>query len=369
MGMRIQSGKPVTVVHAIGSLDRGGAESVALGLAKSLDKTRFRQIFICTSGQEGTLAHEFRAAGAEVVALPMKPFLGFAWRLCSLLRNTSADVFQSHISVSSGLLLPIARIAGIRNRIARFHSEGDGRTNSRKRWLYRAFMRLSISLFATRVSCVSNRSLEFALGRFSVVALRRAIPLRQVCNGVDLDIFHVAKRADNAVKRQVLHVGRAAPEKNRQILPSILEALRTRGPYEMTLVGPGSTGDLPHLPKDDFTVVGESNDVSSFMSRASVLILPSLREGLPGVILEALASGVPVVASDLPSLRELSNSLKGIRLVDLQSKADVWAEAIDETYLKWHNNRNDLRNDLINSKYSLKCSAEEWTNIWLEFIK
>ena len=366
---KLQGDGPITVVHIIGSLNRGGAETVALALAKAIDAKRFRQIFICVSGEEGSLAPEFRAAGAEVVIMPLQPLLGFSWQLWMLLRKSSADVFQSHISISSGLMLPIARLAGIANRIARFHSEGDGKSNSRKRWFYRALMRFSISLFATRVSCVSNSSLEFALGNFSALARLRAIPCGQVRNGVDLDVFRIRTEPEEAVSRQVLHVGRAAPEKNRKVLPFIFEALQTRGPYEMTLVGPGGSSDLPWVPKEHFTLVGESNDVASYMNNASVLILPSVREGLPGVILEALASGIPVVASDLPSLRELAGNLEGISLVSLQSGADVWAEAIDQMYSAWNGNGSIIRNKLMESKYSLESSAKEWAGIWSEYVK
>ncbi|HYN95246.1 MAG TPA: glycosyltransferase family 4 protein, partial [Pilimelia sp.] len=69
-------------------------------------------------------------------------------------------------------------------------------------------------------------------------------------------------------------------------------------------------------------------DVAALMRAATVVLLPSDREGLPGVVLEALAVGTPVVATDLPGTRYIAEQLPGITLVPADADPGHWAAAV-----------------------------------------
>jgi glycosyltransferase involved in cell wall biosynthesis len=63
---------------------------------------------------------------------------------------------------------------------------------------------------------------------------------------------------------------------------------------------------------------------------ADLLLFPSLWEGLPGVVIEALLENTPVLASDLPGVREIEDRSKGVTLLSLKQSNQTWAEMMNE---------------------------------------
>jgi glycosyltransferase involved in cell wall biosynthesis len=72
-------------------------------------------------------------------------------------------------------------------------------------------------------------------------------------------------------------------------------------------------------------LLGERDDVPRLVHAADALLLPSLWEGLPGVVLEACAAGLPVLASDLPGVREIASRLRLVRSLSLDASDAEWA--------------------------------------------
>jgi glycosyltransferase involved in cell wall biosynthesis len=130
------------------------------------------------------------------------------------------------------------------------------------------------------------------------------------------------------------------------------------------VVGPGEPDDLGVVPEDRFEVLGDRSDVPALLRASNVLVLPSLREGLPGVILEALSTGVPVVTSDLETLRELAQKLPGITLVSTKASPQRWAEAIVMALAKSETDASALRAAVLASEYTLERSVDDWRRLF-----
>lgn len=353
--------RTVEVVHLIGALDIGGAETVALDLCRSVPAAEFRQTFVCLSGRRGQLAGDFEAAGARVVTASLKD-IGFVVRLRHILKGPpSADVVVAHVSLASAPLLVLARICGVRTRVARFHSQADGRGSQPSRRVYRSVMRLLVALSATHVLGVSESSLAFGLGRFRRLAVARGGEVDVVPNGVDTDTFRPGPEALPETTLVVVHVGRASPEKNRAALVPILRSLRETGPASIRVVGSSSHEDLGP-DSGELTVVGPTRDVPTELRRGHVLVLPSTWEGLPTVVLEALSCDVPVVASDLPGIAEIARGTHGVTLVPASAPPDVWATALRRAASS--NGRGIVRNGLLDSPFTLERSSTTWRHIW-----
>ncbi len=352
------------ILHVLGSLDRGGAETVALDLARRIPSEQVRQAFVCLSGREGELADEFRAAGAEVYALPLRPLVTFGPRFVGLIRDWKPDGVVSHVSVASAPLLLVARFCRVRQRVARMHSQGDGRGAGRARELYRAGMRLLMPYAATHVLGVTRSSLTFGLGRSVARARARGVRVAVLPNGVDGDRFTPPALPPPDEPLVVVHVGRAAPEKNRRALPAILSELEHYGPAEIRLVGARTLEDIDS-GAERLTVVGPTDDVPAELQGAHVSILPSLWEGLPGVVLESLACGTPVVASDLPGVREIAEDCVGVTTVPVEAPAAEWARAV-RTAAVHGPSRTAVRSALLVSRYTVASSVRQWTLLWDE---
>jgi phosphatidylinositol alpha-1,6-mannosyltransferase len=355
------------VAHIIGTLDRGGAETVALDVCRALPASEVHQTFVTLGGREGSLADEFRASGAAVIQCPLAPAPTFAFRLWRQLRALRPDVVVSHVSLVSGFVLLIALLAGVPRRVARMHSEGDGRG---PRPLRRALLRAGIRLFATDVVGVTRAALTFA-GRRSVSARYRVLH-----NGVNLNRLGMSGRATARGRlglpidaTVLVHIGRCSPEKNRPFLLAVHRAAQALAPdLRLLVVGPGGIADLtaadPTVAGDDTVrLLGERRDIGTILAAADMLLLPSLREGLPGVVLEALACGVPVLATELATLREVAGVVEGLTLLPLAAGVFRWAEVAVELCGLAEPQRAVIRQAMRSSPFEFDTTLRGWEQL------
>ncbi|MFC7229683.1 glycosyltransferase family 4 protein [Salinirubellus salinus] len=154
-----------------------------------------------------------------------------------------------------------------------------------------------------------TRSLEEHLPKLVDESKVRIIP-----NGIDTDHFRPSdERADGCGERvELLFVGRLSPVKGVEHLLSALGALQPEDrEFHLTLVGDGEEMDayVEEAERlglgDSVTWTGWVDDVRPYYDLADVLILPSIAEGQPSVLLEAQACGVPVVATEVGGVPNL----------------------------------------------------------------
>ncbi|MGW0433347.1 glycosyltransferase [Micromonospora sp. NPDC003197] len=362
---------PVQVAHVIGSLDRGGAEIVSLDVCRAVPATEVEQTFITLAGREGSLAGEFRANGALIQQCPLRPVTSFPLRLWRFLQSHRPDVVVSHISLASAVVLLAARIAKVPVRIARMHSEGDGRRNTPVRRLRRWLLRHLLRHTATDVLGVTGAALDFAgppAGDARYRVLYNGVNTARVSGWDRSTARRHWKIPEDA--HVMVHIGRPAPAKNRPFLIDVHTAVRELWPDTVLLVvGPGGTDDFtsarPEIVDDPLVLLaGEAEEIASVLAAADVLLLPSRWEGLPGVILEALAAGVPVVATDLPCLRELSAQLRGLTLLPLAEGPLRWADATMCQAQTSSARRQEIRQSLHSSAFLLDRAVRQWRTLW-----
>jgi glycosyltransferase involved in cell wall biosynthesis len=157
---------------------------------------------------------------------------------------------------------------------------------------------------AARVICLTGAMRETVAARFRVPPDRIDV----VPNGVDLETF-APPGPGGRETAEVLFVGRLTAQKN--VMAAVRAVAALPGRVRLRVVGDGELyGDLTRvvsalgLADVDFTGRLDPPRLAEAYRRASVLVMPSTHEGLPLVLLEAMASGTPVVCSDLPELIE-----------------------------------------------------------------
>jgi glycosyltransferase involved in cell wall biosynthesis len=127
------------------------------------------------------------------------------------------------------------------------------------------------------------------------------LPSAIMTRGVDVDLFTPARRTRTDTLLNIGYVGRLSPEKSVRVLADIDRALQADGLADrvrFTIVGNGNEREWleQHMPRATFTGVLRGEELSTAYANMDLLVFPSQTETVGNVVLEALASGVPVIA-------------------------------------------------------------------------
>jgi glycosyltransferase involved in cell wall biosynthesis len=332
--------KTTRILHVISNLDIGGAEKRLLDITRQVDQNRVKLHFCTFSKRPGKLCPEFQAAGATLHLLPLDVY--FSFRFKRLLRELRFDAVHAHMHNASGYVLRLASQAGTAVRIAHYRSCQDGKNSSLRRQMQRRLLHHWIDKHATHIlACGRNAMLNNWGSRWEDD--RRC---KIVYNGIDPLLFHDLNDRDgvshefNLLPENPLyiHVGNIRRPKNHtKLLAVFARILEITPTANLLLVGRGDNEieqDLHSLAQtygisDRVVFAGLRNDVPRLLRAADAMIFPSLWEGLPGAILEACAAGIPVLASDLPEIREIAEYFPLIHCLTLSQRDQDWArEAI-----------------------------------------
>ena len=304
---------PVRVLHVLGAMNRGGAETWLMHVLRHIDPGRFRLDFLVHSTEPGDYDDEVRTLGSKVIPCPdpHSP-LAYAKKLRALLAERGPyDVVHSHVHYYSGWVLGAARDVGVPVRIAHSHSGstslGDGGGATRQ--IYLRIMRHLISRHATHGLAASGEAAVALWGPDWKSDPR----IRILHCGIDLAPFKEAPdRAQvllglgiPADARVIGHVGSFTPAKNHQFLLDIAaEAIRSDLKVRFLLVG---DGPLRAKAEEQALRLGirehvffarVRDDVPRLMMCAmDAFLFPSRFEGLPLAVVEAQAAGLPIILS------------------------------------------------------------------------
>jgi glycosyltransferase involved in cell wall biosynthesis len=285
--------------------EAGGAQSaVALllpGLAREFDVT------LAAHG-DGPLRDAARDAGVPFVELehvrrainPWHDLLGLV-ELVRLCRRLRPDIVHAHSSKAGALGRLAAALAGAPIRIFTVHGWSfaayGGLRGRIYLWVERRLRRLT-----TCVVCVAGSSRELG------VAVGACLPERTtvIHNGVDASSFASPARREQPPR--VVSVGRFAFPKDFGTLVEALAA--TRADYRAAFVGEGPL--LPEITHEldrrglgeRVELLGNRRDVPDLLARADIFVLSSRSEAFPVSVLEAMAAGLPVVATDVGGIAE-----------------------------------------------------------------
>ena len=325
------------ILHVFGCMNRGGAEMRTLELFRCLDPNCYRFEFCTLWGERGELDDEIVRLGGKVHRLELN--LAFPRAFLKLLRENSFSAVHSHVHYFSGFLLLLAAKAGTPQRIAHFRSTADGKGSNLWRRTRNFVLKRWIDKYATDILGVSRATLDGALGGGWQADPRCNV----IYSGIDCcpgdqqpDPKGVRKEFGLPITATLLiHVGRMTAEKNHERLIGIFSAFLRRVPNSyLLLVGERkepANSRIQKLLRDlavngSVITAGTRTDVRRLLLAADLMVAPSLREGLPGAVLEAVAAGTPVLASDIPPMIEVAAYLP-IKTMSLLESDEAWATA------------------------------------------
>jgi len=308
LGQADKIGKKVILL--IDSLVRGGAQRQLVELALNIDRRDFDPIVVVYHDLP-QLKSELDAAKVRYVLIRKrhKIDVAFLFRLAAFLRHERPQIIHAFLSTPSFWARIAGALAGVR-KIITSERNMDIEQSRKRVW------------FEKRLQRLSSRIIVNAEAIRTVLVTRMGIPgdkVRVVYNGVDSEKFGRVSEARVRRLRSALGLdpsdlvftlpGRLTPQKNHRCLIKAV-ALLPSIPRNLKVVFVGNELDMPLKTtlvssiealglRGHFLFGGAQADMAAMYAVSDVVVLPSLWEGFPNVILEAMAARRPVVASDI----------------------------------------------------------------------
>lgn len=355
------------------NLARNGTETFIMNMYRNLNLDKFKVDFLMVCIDPHGYAEEARQLGSDFFFVPartqnpIKHYYGL-WKFFKEHAHEYAAVHSCVSSLSEITEVQMAKHFGVPVVIVHAHSSSclSQFTTFMHRWHQKVITR-----YANRyLACSESAYKWFYEG---IVPKHKAEVIR---NGIDVDRFEYNEGIRQQVRKQYNiaddtlvfgHVGRFSDVKNHKHLVNVLaEMVKVEQNVRLLLVGEGENMPAVKAQADSLGVAdkiiyaGQQTNVSPFLQAMDCFIMPSLYEGLPFVLVEAQAAGLPFVAST--GISTESDITGHAKYISLQAPLKEW---VDETlHLVKKYKRVNTKQVIINAGYSIKNTAHRMEAIY-----
>ena len=362
--------KPIRVLHVIGIMNRGGAETMIMNLYRNIDRNKVQFDFVENSSEPAAFDEEILSLGGKIYRCPHyngKNHFAYVkwWNTFFQKHPGEYPIVHGHLGSTAAIYLSIAKKYGVYT-IA--HSHNTNAQKSMEQYIYSIFSYPTRYIADHFFACSPDAAVD-RFGKKIAKDTRRCEVLR---NAIDSGIFRFdpeirskirneLKINDNAVV--IGNVARFAAQKNHAFLMEVFRIVYQKNPNTvLVLVGDGAL--RPQIEKfidenklySNVIITGVQSNVWDYYQAMDVFVFPSHYEGLGIVVIEAQAAGLPCCVSDaVPSEASLTNLVEHRSLSD---SAESWADWI---LSRSHELRRDTTDEIRRAGYDISD-----TSVWLE---
>jgi glycosyltransferase EpsF len=373
----------IRILMVAGSMHVGGIENQLMHLARNADKNLF-QIDFTSDKEDAFYRKEIEELGCKFIYIPVKsrnnPFK-YCQYIYRIMKSGNYDVVHSHELFHSGITLFLAWLAKVPCRFSHAHNwcegseTGGNYTLSRK--VYHSIMRFLINRFSTVKIACSSWAGKFLYGEKAT----KKPSYHLVYNSVDTEKFLLKyEQNENAHPseingwKNVLNVARFSTVKNQTFLVDVAEELRSRGNKICILcVGSGNEAYMNKVYdkinekqlSEYIQLIGIRKDIDVLMRKCSAFVLPSKYEGMPLVMIEAQASGLPCISANTYS-PEVDFEIGLVEWLSLDSGVTAWANAIQNAVLKQRASKDAVLKAIQNKKLDSKMFSQTLCDLYSE---
>lgn len=366
---------PLRVLHVIGAMDRGGAETLVMNLYRNIDRNLIQFDFLVNESNPCDYDEEIRELGGEIHTIPrykIANILPYKKACKSFFATHSYPIVHGHIGLPAPIYLSEAkRTCGF--LIAHSHAQ--------KNPLSAPELAFRISTYPTRycadyyLACSKQAGIDL-FGTETVGSNRFHI----LMNGIDTEAAKYSEQARASVRTELGieqdapvfgHVGRLTHIKNQSFLLDVFSrVIKTLPNAHLILAGRGEDEAILRNKvkslniEKDVHFLGVRDDIPSVLSAIDVFIFPSFKEGLANAAIEAQASGARcLLSTGVPKLARINNSTI---FEPLDSGKDEWASIAVDLYAHPHFNRECAVTDACTSGFDIKKSADWISCLYLD---
>ena len=306
------------VVICIPSLEPGGAERFVVDLVSRVDKEKYKVLVAVTRNMtDSFLKKVLIERGIDVVDLSSKNYFQMTKKQIAFLKEKKPDVV--HANIGSMLHMMVAcKLYKVPVRLYTVHNEAKLLFGSSR--IKKSIYKLAFSFFGfipIAICPTVKKTIEKEFGINS-----KKIPV--VKNGIDIERFFPSKEVDTNERIQIISVGTLYWIKNQELAIKAVCALHKKGlNVSLEIVGDGVDREklqkliMDKKAEDYITLHGRKKNVEDYLKKADIYISASKTEGLPLSILEAMACGLPIVATAVGGVVDIvHNSVNGYVVYD-----------------------------------------------------
>ncbi|HWR57858.1 MAG TPA: glycosyltransferase [Thermodesulfovibrionales bacterium] len=370
----------------IDSLLGGGTERSLADLLTCYPSRNVEPLVIALrqSGSEGFEEEVIRSGVIVLFSPPGSPFAQITW-LRKLIRNHKPDLVHTMLAKAD----MIGRVAAWRTGVPLLcslvivpYEKERLKERNLSRWKVRLWQLMDIITSAFLVDhfhAVSESVKEGAVRRLrlapeKITVVRRGRNEEKI--GQPSPERKIEARRVLGLGREdivLLNVGRCHYQKGQQYLLEAVSMLAPRWDRLRLLIA-GRAGnasqELEAFTKSlglngRVSFLGHQREVTTLLTAADIFVFPSLYEGLPGAVIEAMALGLPIIASDIGPVRELAEEGKNALLVPLRSSGAL-SEAIERLMLepRMRENFGKRSREIFLERFRLAASADDMVKLY-----
>lgn len=360
----------IRVLQIVGKMDRAGAETMLMNLYRHIDRTKVQFDFITFTTQKGDYDKEILALGGKIFPILANNSIERMFKLTKFLKqHPEYQIVHSHMLLNNAFHLLAAKKAGIQHRISHSHNTSNGKSGILANFYEKFAIYLNKSLATKKIACGKEAADYLFNTTENVWLLNNAIDLERYLDisAHNKDYWSALRKAEGL---KLIQVGRLNEVKNHEFSLQIAKKLQERGVvFTFYIVGQGPTETYLKKKVNEYSLtdfvyfLGVRNDVPELMAGADVMLMPSLHEGFPVVLVESQAIGLVSIISD-----KISNEVDlGLGLVafNLIEDSEIWVKQLIN-YKKPQVSKNEIFNSLQVSGFDVRKNAQDLLNFYLD---
>lgn len=354
------------IIQVIPLLDLAGAETMCENLTNGLLKLGHEVTVVSLYEYHSVITERMQRNGVNIIYLNKKNGvdISIVFKLIKIFKEYKPDVVHSHLY--AGKYAHIAsNLCKISAKVYTIHSVAINEAGKLNRgfnhFLFKYCNIIPVSLSEEiQKSVVKEYGIDY-----------KSTPV--VFNGVPMENCH--RKVDYVGNNKILHVGRFAEAKNHEVLVKAIATIIERGhDVKLYLYGQGelevSIKELVkkiHMEKNIY-FCGLTDNIYSVMEKCDIFVLPSLYEGMPMALIEAMGTGMPILASNVGGIPDMIENEKSGLLCE--PTVDGVVEGLERLIESNDERKRYGENAIISSeKFSADKMARNYYEIYLKACK
>lgn len=370
--------EPIRVLHVIGIMNRGGAETMIMNLYRNIDRTKIQFDFVENEGKKAAFDDEIFALGGKIYHCPRyegKNHFTYVrwWNNFFDSHKNEYRIVHGHIGSTAAIYLSIAKKRGL-YCIAHSHN-----TNTMKN-----FSDIIYAMFAYPTRFVADHffscSKEAGISRYGAKIGNDERRCSVLPNAIDVNRFtfdvELRQRMRNSLglndtQLVVGNVSRFSKQKNHSFILNIFEKIHDISPHAtLLLIGDGELRSQIEETiakkglQNSVILTGIKSDVWNYYQAMDVFLMPSFYEGLPVSMVEAQAAGIPcIVSTNVPRESAITDL---VQFISLNDGIDIWRDCIIKSAQM---PRRNMFDKIRETGFDIKSTADWLKNYYIDVVR